>query len=520
MSIPNKPTYTENLKAHALTWFTANPSQSSLVSRTMSRIPVFFIAMAAGIVELSHSASRFIKRTFDSSPPATQTQVRTQSVALEIFSMLWNIPDAEAVMNAKLVQAISSDPYLKPGSTHNIPIRTGQFVGIERFDPKTMITAEASLREQARTLPAILQAQGISEAAFLQDPVHILETISAESAEGINRNFEGLKNHFTSLVFNIENISNSENLSPADLAKVKKYLLDNHHTPCFNLDLIAKIPNSDIQNKLKTLFREKVGSLAKIQHDADNKLAAFVAFDAFCKENHLEGFTIENIEKFKRVHGDLGHFRELVSELKEFVVSQLSKDLNRFDVSIDIPGFHRQAFINEKIYTKPYFQNLSSAPKLMAEAYFEALLDYNKSQTSDTNQALKDTLSMIFAATQALEGELFPKVLVPSMRQSFETAKSKTGLPSDLHYMSMSQVVRSQATTVQKTTRNDNKVKIHIENGKATVSYDIKRSVMIQSRRGVTYFPYSTTMRVQKQGSHLNVRLRPSQILHAHVFRH
>jgi len=128
----------QSLHSKALSYF---PESSNIITRTIARIPVFFLSIAAAFNEVVLGIQN---RFFTAQPAGTlsQAQARTQAVSMQIFSLLWNIPETREIKKAKLSHLLVQTSLFNPEKPHRSSLSTDDFL----YDSATV--HEAPLKHQ------------------------------------------------------------------------------------------------------------------------------------------------------------------------------------------------------------------------------------------------------------------------------------------------------------------------------------------------------------------------------------
>lgn len=434
----------EALRQRALCHFPQGPT--SFVSRTIARIPVFFISLAAMLTEaiLGLKSVLFKAEPMEKGQVKPEATAKTNLISMKIFALLWHIPDQSLVNAAKLASITSKLDGVKQGDIIEMKSDMRKFLGLSDFQPADMIvTTENAISsfksaKSSHTTASLLKASKNEETKPAQD-------------------------YLESLYFNVDSLKNKR-LSAAEISRLKVFLDNNFQGTLFNLEFIKDIKDESIRELFYKVIEDHVGSIDEITTHLEEKVEALKLYIDYKKAKKLDqkGLSIEYIEDFEKEasrsrasstdssstprstdsldsSGSLATLDRtkvliLRQVLKETLLFQLARESKGKEIGLKMPGINHPGFSTAKFYQNVDCLNNSQRQfDNRAELYNLQFFDLINKKLTELNPGqdydnFKKTLAILFASTQAYDADMITYSLFPKINSSLKYSASQEGL--------------------------------------------------------------------------------------------
>lgn len=439
----------ESLRQRALCHFPQGPT--SIVSRTIARIPVFFISLAAMLTEaiLGLKSVLFKAEPMEKGQVKPEATAKTNLISMKIFALLWQIPDQSLVNAAKLASITAKLNVIKQGDITEMKSDMRKFLGLSGFKPAAMVIATD------KAISSFKSAKSF-------------HTIASLLKASKNPDTKPAQGYLESLYFNVNSLKNKR-LSEAEISRLKVFLDNNFQGTLFNLELVKDIRDETIRELFYKVIEDHVGSIDEITTHLEEKVEALKLYIDYKKAKKLDqdGLSIESIEDFEKEasrsrasstdssstprstdslasSGSLAALDKskvliLRDALKEAVLEQLAKDSNRKEIGLKMPGINHPGFSTAKFYQNADCLNNHSDEQLQlrSELYNLQFFDLINKKLTELNPEqdynnFKKTLAILFASTQAYDADMMTHSLYPKINSSLTSAASMEGLTGSI----------------------------------------------------------------------------------------
>lgn len=453
-----------NLNFLRLQGYKLIPEKSNLLKRTLARIPLFFVAVAAALNEAILGLKGLFFKASPISSHANSTTYKTSLVSAELFSLLWKLPDprkrleaelytmnipvdidthsAEGlILEAQLAHAMARLPMMNTQAPRHIDLKFGEVLGFEK---------------EFRTQDTIkLLEKDLLKLRSLDKKINFEDFILNKSTYAEPHELSFLKER----ICHIEDPFDPR-ISKQDIDRAKDYLIHNFGGPYISSEIIAATKDLGIKTILSKLLAADLVSIKFLEKDLEQQIDALKAYKSFLEERKIsECLSVDSIDSFETASSHKGsrasslesvesadsditlasegefaqtnksHIAILRSILKERILNQFIADCNRSQISLTLPGVELPSY--DDFSTRLPRENFDAGRVVYARMYYDALANFVKSGSETLDYpSFKKVLSYLFLLTQTTEGITGTKERSKNI-QALRELMSKYGFQAD-----------------------------------------------------------------------------------------